>query len=85
MSLGYDQSSTWEQHHLPGKRIKLQQDLHAGCDQLLDLIMRHLVSKGATSEDCQQMRLLNRLQSLRHAINGIEESDLKPNDNGRAV
>lgn len=42
------------------------------------LVTDSVRSTGNIEADCQQLTILNRLSSLEHALNGVEESDLIP-------
>lgn len=54
----------------------LQQKLRAELE-IIEKIIDTLPQKGNTSEDCQKMTLINAVNNLDSAINGIEDEDLK--------
>lgn len=51
-------------------------------DRLLDLfeqfVKNHMEDDGDTSETSQRMNVLNNLLKVRHAVNGVEDTDLIP-------
>jgi len=56
---------------------ELVERLHDKIGEMLFLIDEEMRSTGDSSEECQKLRLINRLHALEHAVNGVEESDLK--------
>lgn len=45
-------------------------------DNLEDIILQELESKGDTEQYCQKVEFVNRTQALRMVVNGITEEDM---------
>jgi hypothetical protein len=57
-----------------------QHELHAKAEEIRALIVSAMPSKGDCENDCQRLYVLNRLDALCYSFNGIEASDLTPDD-----
>jgi hypothetical protein len=55
---------------------KLQEDLEALTDKIRKKIIKHMVYTNHDPTEQQSAFLLDRLQALEHAINGITDGDL---------
>lgn len=56
---------------------KLNAMLETLCETLRLTVTKHIPPKGDKEESCQRLTILNRLNDLEHAINGITEDDLQ--------
>lgn len=51
--------------------------LESKVDEIRELIVTNMQSKGVVESECQRLCLENRLNCFEQYINGIEQSDLK--------
>lgn len=55
---------------------KFKTDAEIKLAELERFIQTWVPSKGDSEEGCQQLCLINRINALRHTINGVEDSDI---------
>lgn len=56
---------------------QLQHALYQHIDAIALLITAHMKTTGDSEIDCQRLCILNRLNTVTHYVNGIEQNDLE--------